>query len=96
MVVLFGAICTAITVPFVLIPEILQRYGYNPRSRFVRGIVWISFLAIVMVPAAASGFLFSVGNVADWAIFVVAMIVAIAYDYYRLNPEKIPWARART
>jgi len=26
----------------------------------------------------------------------VAMLVAILYDYYRLNPEKVPWLRSRT
>ncbi|MGI0149134.1 MAG: hypothetical protein ACREDF_06350 [Thermoplasmata archaeon] len=90
------ATCVAVLGPFLVIPEVLERKGYNPRSRFVRGIVWASFLAILFVPAAASGFAFSVRNVADWLIFVVAMTVAILYDYYRLNPDKVPWGRART
>lgn len=94
-VLFFGAIIAAIIVPFVVVPEILERYGYNPRSRFVRAVVWISFLGIVLVPATASGFLSSVGNPADWTIFVLAVLVAILYDYYRLNPDKVPWARAR-
>jgi hypothetical protein len=93
--VVFGAICLAILMPFVVIPEVLERRGYSPRSRFVRGIVWASFLLIVFVPAIASGFVFSVSNIADWLLFVVAMAVAILYDYYRLNPDKVPWARAR-
>jgi len=93
---LFGAIAVAIVVPFVIIPEILERRGYNPRSRFVRAAVWVTFLAIVLVPAASSGFLISVGNPVDWLIFLGAMIVAILYDYYRLNPDKVPWIRART
>lgn len=67
--ILIGAICVAIVVPFVVIPEILERRGYNPRSRFVRGIVWASFLVIVFVPAIVSGFVFSVANVADWLLF---------------------------
>src|SRR2546427_10735568 len=83
---LFGAIAVAIVVPFVVVPEILEGRGYNPRSAFVRAIAWATFLAIVLVPAASSGFLGSVGNPADWVIFLVAMIVAILYDYYRLNP----------
>jgi hypothetical protein len=91
----FWAICFAILVPFVVIPEVLERRGYEPRSRLVRGIVWASFLLIVFVPAIASGFVFSVSNIADWLLFVVAMAVAILYDYYRLNPDKVPWARAR-
>ena len=94
-VVLGAAIVGAIVVPFVIVPEILERKGYNPRSGFVRGIVWASFLAIVLVPALASGFIFSVGNPADWVLFVAAMVVAILYDYYRLNPAKVPWARPR-
>jgi len=92
----FGAMAVAIVVPFVVIPEILERRGYNPRSGFVRAIAWATFLAIVLVPAASSGLLISVRNPADWAIFLVAMIVAILYDYYRLNPEKVPWLRSRT
>ncbi len=86
----------AVLVPFLVIPEILGRNGYNSRSLFVRGIVWVSFLAIVLVPAVASGFLPSVSNLADWVLLVLALIVAVIYDYYRLNPEKVPWARART
>jgi hypothetical protein len=93
---LFGSIAVAIVVPFVVIPEILERRGYNPRSGFVRAVAWVTFLAIVLVPAASSGFLISVTNPADWVLFVVAMVVAILYDYYRLNPEKVPWLRSRT
>ena len=91
-----AAIGAALLVPFVVVPEILERRGHDPRSRFVRGLVWISFFAIILVPAAGTGFLFSVRNPADWAIFGVAMLVAILFDYYRLNPDKIPWARPRT
>ncbi len=93
---LFGAMAVAIVVPFVVIPEILERRGYNPRSGFVRAIAWATFLAIVLIPAASSGFLISVANPADWLLFLVAMSVAILYDYYRLNPDKVPWARARS
>ncbi len=90
-----GASFAAILVPFLVVPEILERRGYDPRSRFVRALVWTAFLAIVLVPAAASGLLISVTNPVDWLIFGVGMIVAILYDYYRLNPSKVPWARAR-
>lgn len=93
---LVGAVAVAIVVPFVVVPEILERRGYNPRSAFVRAIAWVTFLAIVLVPAASSGFLISVANPADWVLFLVAMIVAILYDYYRLNPERVPWLRSRT
>jgi len=36
-----------------------------------------------------------VRNVADWAYLAVGLLVAILYDYYRLNPEKVPWVRSR-
>ncbi len=93
---LFGAIAVAIIVPFVIVPEILERRGHNPRSGLVRAIAWVTFLAIVLIPAAFSGFLISVTNPADWLIFLVAMTVAILYDYCRLNPEKVPRLRSRT
>ncbi|HYV07969.1 MAG TPA: hypothetical protein VEL81_00105 [Thermoplasmata archaeon] len=91
------ATVAAIVVPFVVVPEILERKGgYNPRSGFVRGIVWASFLVIILVPAIASGFLFSVTNVVDWLLFLIAMAVAVLYDYYRLNPDKVRWVRSRS
>src|SRR5207245_8837708 len=86
----------ALVLPFVVVPEIFERLGHNPRRAFVRGVVWTLFLAIVLVPAAATGFLFSVANVVDWVLFILALAVAILYDYYRLNPTKVPWARVRT
>lgn len=95
-IVLFTAVAVAILVPFVVVPEIMKRKGHNPRSGTVRGLVWASFFLLVFVPALASGFVFTVGNPADWLIFVIAIVVAILYDYYRLNPHKVPWARART
>ena len=91
----FGAISAAILVPFLVVPEILERRGYDSHSGFVRALVWASFLAIVLIPAAAGGFLISVTNPVDWLIFIVGMVVAVLYDYYRLNPSKLPWARAR-
>jgi hypothetical protein len=91
-----AATFAAVLFPFVVVPEILERFGYNPRRAFVRGIVWACFLAIVLIPAAATGFLFSVTNPADWVLFVLGLAVAMLYDYYRLNPTKVPWARVRT
>jgi hypothetical protein len=91
-----AATFAAILVPFVVVPEIFERLGHNPRRAFVRGVVWALFLAIVLIPAAATGFLFSVTNLVDWILFVLGLVVAILYDYYRLNPTKIPWARVRT
>ena len=94
-VLVVGATSAAIVIPFLIVPEVLERRGYDPRSRFVRALVWASFLAIVLIPAAASGLLLSVTNPVDWLIFGGAMIVAILYDYYRLNPSKVRWGRAR-
>jgi hypothetical protein len=91
-----AATFAAVLIPFVVVPEILERFGYSPRRAFVRGIVWVSFLAVVLIPAAMTGFLFSVTNPADWGLFVLALVVAMLYDYYRLNPTKLPWVRART
>jgi len=94
-ILLFGAICASIVGPFVVVPEILERKGFNPRSGPVRALVWITFLLILFIPATLNGFVFTVGNPADWALFAVGMAVAILYDYYRLNPQKIPWFRAK-
>src|SRR2546430_11095956 len=85
----------AILLPFVVVPEIFERLGHNPRRAFVRGFVWTLFLAIVLVPAAATGFLFSVTNVAVWVAFILALAVPIPYGYHRLNPIKVPCARVR-
>jgi len=91
-----AATIAAVVVPFVVVPEILERRGYNPRSAFVRAIVWTSFVGIVFVPAVLTGFLFTVTNPADWVLAVGFLAVAILWDYYRLNPEKVPWLRSRT
>ncbi len=85
-----GAVIASILFSFVVVPEILERRGYDPRSARVRAIVWLSFLTIVLLPAAITGFLLSVANPADWLILIVALTVAILYDYYRLNPSRIP------
>ena len=85
-----AAITGTILFCFVGVPEILQRLGYNPRSARVRAIVWLTFLAIVLIPATISGFLGSVTNVADWILFAVVIAVAILYEYYRLNISHRP------
>jgi len=94
--VIIAATIMAVIIPFLVIPELLERLGYNPRSAFVRGIVWASFLAIVLVPAAAVGYLSSITNPVDWLLGVGFLTIAILWDYYRLNPEKVPWLRSRT
>lgn len=95
-VAVIAATIVGVIVPFLVIPEILERYGYNPRSPLVRAIVWASFLAIVFIPAAATGYIFSVTNPVDWLIGLGFLLLAILWDYYRLNPDKVPWKRTRT
>ncbi|MEK6988256.1 MAG: hypothetical protein AABX97_09245 [Candidatus Thermoplasmatota archaeon] len=80
----FGAILFS----FVVVPEILGRRGHDPRSTFARAVVWTTFLAIVLIPAAVSGFLFSVTNPVEWLILFFGLSVAILWEYYRLNPRK--------
>ena len=89
-----AAVIIAVVVPFVVVPEVAQRLGYNPQSARVRTIVWLTFLAILFVPAVvlAPGFLPGV-SAADWLLFLVAVVVAILYDYYRLNPDRVPRGR---
>ena len=82
--VTFGAVVFS----FAVVPELLERRGHDPRSRLVRGVVWVTFLTIVLVPAAASGFLFSVTNPVEWLILFIGISVAILWEYYRLNPHK--------
>lgn len=94
--VIIAATIAAVIVPFLVVPELLERRGYNPRSAFVRGIIWASFLAIVLVPATAVGYVFTVTNLVDWLLAVGFLTIAILCDYYRLNPEKVPWLRSRT
>jgi len=94
--VIIAATIVAIIVPFLVVPELLERVGYNPRSAFVRGIVWASFLAIVLAPAAAVGYVSSIINPVEWLLAVGFLTIAILWDYYRLNPEKVPWLRSRT
>jgi hypothetical protein len=85
----------AVVVAFVVVPEILERRGYDRRSASVRAIVWVSFLAFVFIPAAATGYVFSITNPADWLLGLGFLTVAVLWDYYRLNPEKVPWLRSR-
>jgi len=94
--IIIAATIVAVLVPFLVVPELLERRGYNPRSAFVRGIVWTSFLAIVLVPAAAVGYVFSITNPVEWLLGLGFLTIAILWDYYRLNPEKVPWLRSRT
>jgi len=80
----------AILFPFVVVPEILERLGYDPKSRFVRAIVWATFLILVLVPAALSGFLATVTSPGDWFILAAAILFAVFWEYYRLHPGAFP------
>ncbi len=89
----FAAVTGTILVSFVVVPEIVERLGYNPRSARARLLVWVSFLGGLLVPAALTGFLSAIPPF-DWLLGVmVPLTVAILYDYYRLNPDRLPWAR---
>lgn len=77
----------AIVFAFVVVPELLERRGRDPKSPFVRFWVWTAFLATVLIPAALSGFLFTVTNLGDWLILALALSVAILWEYYRLRPR---------
>src|SRR5207245_11758870 len=88
--IIVAATIVAVLVPFLVVPELLERRGYNPRSAFVRGIVWASFLAIVLVPAAAVGYLFSITNPVEWLLALGFLTIALLWDYSRINPETAP------
>jgi len=80
----------AILFPFVVVPEILERAGYDPKSRLVRIVVWSCFLILVLVPAALSGFLATVTSPVDWLILFGAIAFAMLWEYHRLHPGKFP------
>ncbi len=80
----------AILFPFVVVPEILERWGYDPKGRFVRVLVWATFLLLVLIPAAVSGFLATVTSPLDWFILFAAIVVAMVWEYYRLHPGEFP------
>lgn len=83
-------IAVAILFPFLIVPEILERWGYDPKGRFVRVIVWATFLLLVLIPAAASGFLATVTSPGDWLILAGAILFAVFWEYYRLHPGRFP------
>jgi small-conductance mechanosensitive channel len=87
---LIALVFVAILAPFVVVPELLERWGYDPKSRFVRMIVWATFLILVLVPAALSGFLATVTSPGDWLILAGAVLLAVFWEYYRLHPGQFP------
>ncbi len=87
---LIALIFVAIVFPFVVVPELLERAGHDPKGRFVRILVWACFLILVLLPAALSGFLATVTSPVDWLILVGAIAVAMLWEYYRLHPGQFP------
>ena len=87
---LYVLIAIAILVPFVVVPEILERWGYDPKGRFVRLLVWTSFVLLLLVPAALSGALWTVLGPGDWLILFGAVCFAMLWEYYRLHPGEFP------
>jgi hypothetical protein len=83
-------IFVAILFPFVVVPEIMERAGYDPGGRFVRILVWACFLILVLVPAALSGFLATITSPIDWLILVFALVFAALWEYHRLHPRAFP------
>lgn len=93
LAILFGAVAAAVIVPFLVVPEVMAKRGYAAHRGVVRLFVWLTFLAIVFVPPAVTGYLFTITNPVDWLLGGAALAVAVVYDYYRLNPGKVPWHR---
>lgn len=87
---LIALVFLAIIFPFVVVPEVLERAGYDPKDRFVRIVVWACFLILVLVPAALSGFLVTVTSPVDWLIFAFAIAFAMLWEYHRLHPGQFP------
>jgi len=89
-VLLYLLIAVAILVPFVVVPEVLERWGYDPRSRFVRLLAWTTFALLLLVPAALSTALWTVLGPGDWLLLFGAISFAMLWEYYRLHPGKFP------
>lgn len=89
-VLLYLLVAVAILFPFVVVPEILERWGYDPKSRFVRLLVWSVFAVFLLVPATLSGALWSALTPADGLLIVIAVTLAILWEYHRLHPGEFP------
>lgn len=87
---LYALIAFAILFPFVVVPEILERWGYDPKSRFARLVVWSTFVVLLVVPGALSGALWNALGPADWLILFGAVSFAMLWEYYRLHPGEFP------
>ncbi len=89
-VLLYVLIAVAVLFPFVVVPEILERWGYNPRSRFVRAVVWTTFALFLLVPATLSGALWTYLGPADYILIFGAVAFAMLWEYHRLHPGEFP------
>ena len=83
-------VAVAIVVPFVVVPEILERWGYDPRSRFVRLLVWSCFALLLVVPVLLSGSAPTVFGAGQWLLLFAAVAFAMLWEYYRLHPGEFP------
>ncbi len=87
---LYVLLAVAILVPFVVVPEVLERWGYDPKTRFVRLLVWSCFAILVVVPAVLSGALWTALGPGDWLLLFGAVVFAMLWEYYRLHPGTFP------
>ncbi len=76
----------AVLFPFLVVQEALERWGYDRRSFFVRIVVWSTFLILVLLPAALSGYLGSIGPI-GWGLLFLVIVFAMAWEYHRLHPK---------
>lgn len=87
---LYALVAIAIIVPWVVAPEILERWGYDPKSRFVRLVVWACFGALLLVPVLLSGTAATVFGAGQWLLLFGAVSFAMLWEYYRLHPGTFP------
>ncbi len=85
-VLIIALVFVAILFPFLVVQEVLERWGYDRRSYFVRIVVWTSFLILVLLPAALSGYLGSIGPI-GWGLLFLVIVFAMAWEYHRLHPK---------
>lgn len=89
-VLLLMLVAVAILFPFLVVPEILERWGYDAKSRFARLVVWSCFLVLILVPAVLSGVLWNLMGPAGWLLLLAAVAFAMLWEYHRLHPWEFP------
>ncbi len=89
-VLLYVLVAVAILFPFLVVPEVLERWGYDPKSRFVRALVWATFVLFLAVPAVLSGSVWSALSPAEWLLLLIALTFAGLWEYHRLHPDTFP------